>query len=59
MKKPPSMPFGERLFCSVADAVAATSLSRSKLYELMRLGRIKYKKAGARRLVFVASLKSL
>jgi hypothetical protein len=53
------IPFGERLTCSVDEAVQVTGLSRSGLYERMRSGQLKFTKRGARRLVNVESLRSL
>jgi hypothetical protein len=50
------IPFRERITCSVADATEATSLSRSRLYELMNDGSIEYRMQGTRRLIVVASL---
>ena len=34
-KHPPHIPFNEGMYCSGAEAAIATSLSRSRLYELM------------------------
>jgi hypothetical protein len=53
------VPFSERITCSIEDAVAATGLGRSTLYELMDEGRIEYAKVNSRRLVFVKSLLAL
>jgi predicted DNA-binding transcriptional regulator AlpA len=50
------IPFIERPTCSVDDAVQATGLSRSLLYERMRAGELDYVKVGNRRLVNVSSL---
>jgi len=50
------IPFIERPTCSVDDAVQATGLSRSLLYERMRAGELDYIKVGNRRLVNVSSL---
>jgi hypothetical protein len=53
------IPFRERIWCSLRDAETATSISRSNLYRLMRLGRIKWRKEGKRRLISVPSLEDL
>ena len=44
---------------SIADAVAFSGIGRSRLYELAGAGRVLFKKAGARTLCDMASLKSL
>ena len=51
-----SVPFRDRLTCSVADAVTASGVSRSALYEAMREGNLEFVKRGTRRLVVVPSL---
>jgi hypothetical protein len=53
------VPFLERVACSVADAEAASGISRSQLYVEMKNGRLEYLKRGTRRLVRVASLLKL
>jgi hypothetical protein len=53
------VPFRERLTCSVADAQAASGISRSALYQEMRAGNLKFVKRGTRRLVRVQSLLKL
>ena len=50
------IPFAERPTCSVDDAVQASGLSRSSLYEAMRAGELDFVKIGHRRLVIVPSL---
>jgi hypothetical protein len=50
------VPFAERITCSVADAEAASGVSRSQLYLEMKNGRLEYIKRGTRRLVIVPSL---
>lgn len=54
MRQP--IPFPERIACTVEDAVEATSLSRSRLYELIAAGTIRTVNVGRRRLVLVRSL---
>jgi excisionase family DNA binding protein len=49
----------QALSCSIKDAVAATGLSRSTIYNLIADDRIATVKIGKRRLVQVASLKAL
>ena len=41
---------------TVSDAVKASGLTRSRLYEEMRAGRIEARKAGRRRLILASSL---
>ena len=53
------VPFHERITCSIAEAVIATSLSRSAIYKLMSEGTIEFTKVGDRRLIKVASLARL
>jgi hypothetical protein len=50
------LPFRERLACSIEDAVTASGLSRSGLYEAMAAGQLEYLKHGRRRLIRVPSL---
>jgi len=50
------VPFRERVTCSIADAEAASGVSRSQLYLEMKAGRLEYVKRGTRRLVRVPSL---
>jgi len=54
-----TIPFAERLTCTIAEACAATGLGRTKLYELIGEGRINTTTIGRRRLVLVCSLQSL
>jgi excisionase family DNA binding protein len=53
-----SIPFHERLTCSIADACKATALGKTKIYELISDGTIRTKTVGRRRLVVVESLRS-
>jgi len=50
------MPFANRVTASIADCVAATGISRSALYNLMRAGTVEFRMLGTHRLVVVASL---
>lgn len=45
--------------CSIKDAVRASGISRTKLYELMDAGNLAYAKVGTRRLVRCDSLEKL
>jgi len=54
-----AIPFRERLFCSVGDAITASGISRSSLYIEMRKGTLEYRKRGKRTLVSVPSLMKL
>jgi hypothetical protein len=49
-----TIPFRERVACTVEDAQAATGISKRKLFEL--LPEIESKKVGRRRLILVRSL---
>jgi hypothetical protein len=57
-----SIPFSERISCTPKEAVAATGIRMTKLYELLALSdqkpaAIKSKKIDGKRLVIVASLR--
>ena len=54
-----AIPFYERISCTVPDALQATGLGRTKLYELIGKGVVETTKVGTRTLVMVASLKRL
>jgi excisionase family DNA binding protein len=54
-----SIPFAQRLTCTVAEACEATGLGRTKLYELIGDGRVTTTTVGRRRLVLVQSLLAL
>lgn len=54
-----TVPFRERLLCSVNEALAAVSLGRTKFYELVGNGTIQTRKVGKKTLVVVDSLKAL
>ena len=53
------LPFAQRLTCTVAEACEATGLGRTKIYELIRDGRVTTTTIGRRRLVIVQSLLAL
>ena len=53
------IPFGERLTCSVDDAVKVSGLGRSMIYNKMKSGDIEWMKIGTRRLIKVTSLRRL
>lgn len=53
-----SIPFEQRLTCTIAEACVATGLGRTKLYELIGDASIKTRTIGRRRLVSVPSLRS-
>lgn len=58
-KEPDSIPFAQRLTCTINEACEATGLGRTKLYELMGTGDIATTTVGRRRLVLVSSLQAL
>jgi excisionase family DNA binding protein len=53
------LPIGERLTCTVNDACAFSSVSKTKLYELINGGALATTRVGRRRLVIVSSLKAM
>jgi excisionase family DNA binding protein len=57
--EPSTMPFAQRLTCTIDDACEVTGLGRTKLYELIGTGRIVTTTIGRRRLVLVRSLLAL
>lgn len=57
--EPSTMPFAQRLTCTIDDACEVTGLGRTKLYELIGTGRIVTITIGRRRLVVVQSLLAL
>ena len=57
--EPGTMPFAQRLTCTIDDACEVTSLGRTKLYELIGTGRIVTTTIGRRRLVVVRTLLAL
>ena len=54
-----TIPFAERLTCTIDEACQATGLGRTKLYELIGAGHVDTTTIGRRRLVLVRSLHSL
>ena len=54
--EPSTMPFAQRLTCTIDDACEVTGLGRTKLYELIGAGHIVTITIGRRRLVVVRSL---
>ncbi|OSJ30768.1 helix-turn-helix domain-containing protein [Bradyrhizobium japonicum] len=54
-----SLPFAERLSCTIDEACEATGLGRTKLYELIGSGQLVTTTIGRRRLVMVRSLLAL
>jgi excisionase family DNA binding protein len=55
----PTIPFSQRLSCTIDEACEATSLGRTKLYELIAAGQLVTATVGRRRLVIVRGLLSL
>ena len=53
------IPFRDRLTCTVPEALRATGLGRTKLYELIGQESLRTLKIGRRRLIVVESLLSL
>lgn len=51
-----TIPFAQRLSCTIAEACGATGLGRTKLYELIGAGSLETTLIGRRRLVSVKSL---
>jgi len=54
-----TVPFTQRLTCTINEACEVTGLGRTKLYELIGGGRLATTTVGRRRLVVVRSLLSL
>jgi excisionase family DNA binding protein len=57
--RPQTVPFAEKLTCTINEACEMTSLGRTKLYELIGDGHLATTTVGRRRLVVVRSLLSL
>jgi hypothetical protein len=55
----PRIPFSERPSCSVNEAVEASGLARSKVFDLIKTGRLASVKIDKRRMVIVPSLLEL
>jgi hypothetical protein len=51
-----TIPFAQRLSCTIDQACQATGIGRTKLYEEMSAGRVRTTNVGKRRLVLVPSL---
>jgi excisionase family DNA binding protein len=54
-----TIPFAQRLACTIAEACEATGLGRTKIYELIGAGYLDTTTIGRRRLVLVRSLQAL
>jgi hypothetical protein len=54
-----TIPFVQRLSCTIDEACQATGIGRTKLYEEMSAGRVRTTNVGKRRLVLVPSLLQL
>jgi excisionase family DNA binding protein len=50
------VPFAQKLSCTIAEAVSATGIGRSKLYEMIADKRIESTMVDGKRLVLVRSL---
>jgi hypothetical protein len=50
------MRFAHRVTANIEDCVAATGLSRSALYGLMKSGAVQYRLVGRHRVIVIASL---
>ena len=51
-----SIPFRQRFSVTILEACEGTGVGRTKLFELIKTGRIRTKKVGARTVVLVDSL---
>jgi hypothetical protein len=58
-EEPKSIPFVQRLTCTINEAREVTGLGRTKLYELIGTGHLITTTVGRRRLVLVSSLQAL
>ncbi len=56
---PATVPFSERISCTIPEACSATGLGRNKIYQEIAAGRVQTAKIGRRTLIVVASLVSL
>jgi hypothetical protein len=54
-----TVPFRERISCTIPEACSATGIGRSKLYEEITAGRVVTRKVGKRTLVLVQSLEKM
>ena len=57
--RPQTVPFAQKLTCTINEACELTGLGRTKLYELIGDGHLATTTVGRRRLVVVRSLLSL
>ena len=57
--RPQTVPFSQKLTCTINEACEVTGLGRTKLYELIGDGHLATTTVGRRRLVVVRSLLSL
>ena len=57
--RPQTVPFAQKLTCTINEACEVTGLGRTKLYELIGDGHLATTTVGRRRLVVVRSLLSL
>jgi excisionase family DNA binding protein len=53
------IPFRERIFCTINEAAQATGSGRSKIYELIKAGRIRTVRIDGRTKICVKSLLDL
>lgn len=51
-----TIPFAQRISCTIPEACEATGIGRTKLYEEMDAGRVATTTVGRRRLVLVRTL---
>ena len=54
-----AIPFNSRIACTIPDAMRASGIGQTKLYELIKKRRLKSTKVDGRRLILVASLRQL
>jgi hypothetical protein len=54
-----TIPFRDRISCTIPEACAATGLGRTKMYEEIGAGRVQTRKFGTRTLIVVNSLVAL
>ena len=53
------IPFADRITCTVSEACQVSGLGRTKLYQAMSEGRLKFVKFDKRRLIHIPSLLKL
>lgn len=51
-----SIPFDQRIGCSVDEAVTASGRSRSQIYKDLKSGKLEFRKNGTRTIILVHSL---